>query len=182
MIFQKILQCRVCNNKNLFKYLDLGKQPLANSFLTKSNIPKEKKFPLEMLFCSKCYLSQLSVVVNPKYIFSDYDYLSSSSRALQTHYKDLCNFIIKKYKIRGSDVIIDIGCNDGILLNQYPNSCKNLVGVEPSNASKFVTNKKIALYSDFFNKKTSDKIIKRFSKAKIVTMTNVLARRVVPTG
>ena len=175
MDYLKIKKCRICNNPKLIKYLDLGNQPLANSFLKKSEIAHEKKFPLQLLLCKKCFLSQLSVVVKPELIFSDYDYLSSSSKALQNHYKKLCQFLIKKYYVKPKDVILDIGCNDGILLNQYPKRYQNLLGVEPSNACKFIKNKKIYLYNSFFSKKISEKILNKFNKVKVITMTNVLA-------
>lgn len=175
MHYLKINKCRICNNKKLFKYLDLGNQPLANSFLKKSEILYEKKFPLQLLLCNRCFLSQLSVTVNPELIFSDYDYLSSSSKALQNHYKKLCQFLIKKYHIKNQDTILDIGCNDGILLNQYPKKFLNLLGVEPSNACKFIKDKRIKLFNNFFSKEVAIKIHNKFNKAKVITMTNVLA-------
>jgi len=175
MNYKYIYKCRVCGNKKLFKYLNLGNQPLANSFLKKNDIKKEKKFPLEVLYCRKCYLSQLSVVVNSKFIFNDYDYLSSSSRALKDHYLKLSSYLIKKFNIKKKDLLVDIGCNDGILLNKYPKKFNNLVGIEPSNASKYITDKRINLFKNFFSELVVKKIIKKFGKAKIVTITNVLA-------
>lgn len=175
MIYKTIKKCRICDNNKLIKYLDLGKQPLANSFLNFPEIKKEKKYPLQMNFCDKCFLSQLSIVINPKYIFSDYDYLSSSSKPLQKHYSQLCAEITKKFKINKNDPIIDIGCNDGILLKSYAKKFKNLIGVEPSNASSYIRDKRIYLFKDFFSKSVSRKIKFKFPNIKVATMTNVLA-------
>ena len=80
-------ECRICESKNLEKYLNLGEQPFSNSFLKYNEIKKEKKFPLAVVICKNCGLSQLSIIPNTKFIFSDYDYLSSSSSALSNHYK-----------------------------------------------------------------------------------------------
>ena len=74
-------RCRICFSKKLINYLDLGKQPFSNSFLKYRDIKKEKKFPLTVVVCKKCGLSQLSIIPNTKFIFSKYDYLSSSSKS-----------------------------------------------------------------------------------------------------
>ena len=117
----KILKrCRICFSKKLISYLDLGKQPFSNSFLNYKDIKKEKKFPLKTVLCKNCGLSQLSIIPNTKFIFSKYDYLSSSSKALSNHYKKLVEKLVKKYNVLPSDTVLDIGCNDGILLNNYP--------------------------------------------------------------
>ena len=171
----KIKICRICKSRHLYEYLDLGNQPLSNSFLKKKDIKNEKKFPLKILFCKKCYLSQLSIVVNPKLMFTDYDYLSSSSHALKIHYRNLVRYLEKKFHVTNDDVMVDIGCNDGILLNNFSKNLKKLVGVEPSNASNYINDKRIKLYNNFFSKKISLKIKKDFKKAKIISMTNVFA-------
>ena len=75
--------CRICYSKNLIPYLNLGKQPFSNSFLKYKDIKKEKKFPLIVILCRECGLSQLSIIPNTKYIFGKYDYLSSSSKPLK---------------------------------------------------------------------------------------------------
>mgnify|MGYP001215023784 CR=1 FL=1 len=169
-------RCRICFSKKLTNYLDLGKQPFSNSFLSYKDIKKEKKFPLKVVLCKNCGLSQLSIIPDTKFIFNKYDYLSSSSRALSDHYNKLVKKIIKNYKISSVDTVLDIGCNDGILLNHYPKNFNNIVGVEPSNASKYIKQKRIKLIKNFFNYKTSKDYLKKYNKPKVVTITNVLAQ------
>ena len=169
-------RCRICFSKKFKDYLDLGKQPFSNSFLNYKDIKKEKKFPLKVIVCKKCGLSQLSIIPNTNFIFSKYDYLSSSSKALSNHYNKLVNKLVKQYNISPKDTVLDIGCNDGILLNHYPTKFKNVIGVEPSDASKYIKQKRIKLISSFFNSKTSKNYLKKYSKPKIITITNVLAQ------
>ena len=169
-------KCRICSSKKLNGYLDLGKQPFSNSFLNYKDIKKERKFPLATVLCKNCGLSQLSIIPNTKFIFSKYDYLSSSSKALSDHYKLLVEKLVKDYKILPKDAVLDIGCNDGILLNHYPKNFNNVLGIEPSDASKHIKQKRIKLIKDFFNYKTSINYLKKFKKPKIVTITNVLAQ------
>ena len=169
-------KCRICSSKKLNGYLDLGKQPFSNSFLNYKDIKKERKFPLATVLCKNCGLSQLSIIPNTKFIFSKYDYLSSSSKALSDHYKLLVEKLVKNYNILPEDVVLDIGCNDGILLNHYPKNFNNVLGIEPSDASKHIKQKRIKLIKDFFNFKTSSKYLKKYKKPKIITITNVLAQ------
>ena len=83
----KILnRCRICFSKKLTDYINLGRQPYSNSFLNYKDIKREKKFPLTVIVCRNCGLSQLSIIPNTKFIFNKYDYLSSSSKALSNHY------------------------------------------------------------------------------------------------
>ena len=120
-------------------------------------------------------MSQLSISVNPKIIFNDYDYLSSSSKALKNHYSKLVSEIEKKYINSKNITVLDIGCNDGILLKNYKKQIKNIVGIEPSNAFLRIKNNKINVINKFFNFETTKLYLKRFNKAKIITITNVLA-------
>jgi SAM-dependent methyltransferase len=173
----KILKrCRICSSTKLVNYLDLGKQPFSNSFLNYKDIKKEKKFPLVVVLCKNCGLSQLSIIPNTKFIFSKYDYLSSSSKALSNHYKELVEKLIKKYNVMPTDTVLDIGCNDGVLLKHYPKNFSRIVGVEPSDASKHIKQKRIKLINKFFCYKTSNEYLDMYEKPKIITITNVLAQ------
>ena len=85
-MYKRVKNCRICNSANLVKYLDLGNMPLANSLLEEKDKNKpELKFPLEVMYCKDCSLSQLSIVVNPKVLFLKYFYRSSISKTFQQH-------------------------------------------------------------------------------------------------
>lgn len=174
MNYSYISKCRVCEKNNFIKYLNLGSQPASNSFLKKFT-EKEHKYPLEVLLCRNCGLSQLSVVINSKEIFSDYDYLSSNSKQLVLHYKKLTEKLVSKFRLTSKDLILDIGCNDGVLLNNYPSNFKKIYGYEPSNAYKNIKNKNISVINKFFSKKNAELFIKQNISPRIITITNVFA-------
>ena len=92
---ENLNHCRICLSNKLTSYLDLGKQPFSNSFLKYKDLKNEKKFPLKAVLCKNCGLSQLSIIPNTKFIFSKYDYLSSSSKALSNHYKNWLKNLLK---------------------------------------------------------------------------------------
>ena len=96
---ENLKHCRICFSNKLTSYLDLGKQPFSNSFLNYKDLKNEKKFPLKVVLCKHCGLSQLSIIPNTKFIFSKYDYLSSSSKALSNHYKKLVKKLVKNYDV-----------------------------------------------------------------------------------
>ena len=131
---------------------------------------------MKVVLCKNCGLSQLSIIPNTKFIFSKYDYLSSSSKALSDHYEKLVKKLVKKYNVFSTNTVLDIGCNDGILLNHYPTTFRNVVGVEPSDASRYIKQKRIKLIKSFFSYKTSKKYLQKYAKPKIITITNVLAQ------
>jgi len=87
--------CRSCGNLKLKRVVSLGYQPLANNLLKNKN-QKEEMFPLEMNYCSDCHNCQLSVVVNPKKMFTNYLYLSSTSKTFRDHFEKAAKKYIKK--------------------------------------------------------------------------------------
>ena len=172
-MYYKRSNCRYCLSKELKFLFSLGDQPPSNSFVTKKK-KFEKKFPLRLFVCKRCYLVQLSDVVSGKKIFDRYSYLSSSSNALVKHFNKFAYNVEKKFKITNKDVMVDIGCNDGIMLDAYKKKSKK-IGVEPSDVYKIAKKKGYKIYNDFFNPKISSKIINEHGKAKVITATNVFA-------
>ena len=176
-LYKKIKRCRICNSKNLIKYLSLGKTPLANSFIEPKNInKKELKFPLEVLYCKNCSLSQLSIVVNPKLLFSKYVYRSSISKTFQNHCAKMAEKVIKMIKSYKNELVVDIASNDGCLLKQFKNIGFKTLGVEPAkNLADIANLNGIETISSFWSIATAKKNLKNYGKAKVITATNILA-------
>ena len=164
----KISKCRLCNNNKLIDCLNLGNQTLTGVF------PKDKnqnisKGNLSLLFCEKCSLLQLSENFNRLEMYgSNYGYMSSLNSSMVNHLKNKAEKIKKLSKLSKTDLLIDIGSNDGTFLSFFTKNCQTL-GVDPT-ISKFkkMYNKKIKTISDFF----SADVIKRNlvkKKAKVIT-------------
>ena len=168
------LNCRCCEGTNLKRVISLGYQPLANNLL-KSYNQKEETFPLEMNYCSDCHNCQLSHVVNPKKLFSNYLYLSSTASSFVEHFKKAAKKYIEKFKLKPNKTfIIDVGSNDGIGLKPFKDKkFKNLLGIEPAKNLANLANKNgIRTYNSFLDKKILKKIKK---KADIILASNVFA-------
>ena len=87
------MPCFLCN-KNLYSIIDFGSHPPSDAFLTKEELlDTEKKYPLELCWCPKCCLLQLNYVVDPKELFCDYAYNTSTNNSLKRNFCEIMNYI-----------------------------------------------------------------------------------------
>jgi len=166
--------CRSCGNTSLKRVLSLGYQPLANNLLNKRNDECEF-YPLELNYCSDCHNCQLSVSVEPKKMFSNYLYTSSTSASFRKHFEDAAKKYSKEFKLSPKkSYIIDIGSNDGVALKPFKDmGFKKILGVEPAkNLAKLANKNKIKTVNCFLNEKNLKKIKKN---ADIILASNVFA-------
>ena len=169
-------KCQVSGSKNLMKILDLGYLPPVN-IASKTVYRKNeiKYYPTELFYCKKSKLFQLGYIVDKKILFpKSYPYTSSTTKILRENFKNLFLKIKKKKILNKNDLIIDIGSNDGNLLNNFKNTWK-VLGVTPEKIGKIAIKKGIETILDYYDKKTAKKIKKKYGLAKIITATNVFA-------
>jgi nucleoside-diphosphate-sugar epimerase len=167
-------ECRSCGNEKLKRVISLGYQPLANNLLIKKDENCEL-YPLEVNFCEKCYNCQLSVAVDPKKMFSNYLYTSSTSKVFRDHFVNAAKKYIKNFKLNPKNsYIIDIGSNDGVALKPFKDlKFKNILGVEPAkNLAKLANKNKIKTFNGFLEKKNLKKLKKN---ADLILASNVFA-------
>ena len=148
--------CTLCASKNIKAVLSLNKTPLANSYPVNEKI-KEEYFSLTTILCKSCGHLQLKEIVKPEKMFLNYLYVSGTSKVLVNHFKNYCNKMVSKFKLKKNDFILDIACNDGTFLECFVNKkFTNVIGVEPAkNLRKINQNKKIKINTIFFDEKNS---------------------------
>ena len=166
-------ECRSCGNEKLKRVISLGYQPLANNLLKKKTENTEL-YPLEVNYCDNCHNCQLSVAVDPKKMFSNYLYTSSTSKVFREHFEKSAKKYIKEFKLTKKSYIIDVGSNDGIALSPFINlGFKNVLGIEPAkNLAKLANKNKIKTFNGFLTIKNLKKINKG---ADIILASNVFA-------
>tara|TARA_Y100001970_G_scaffold228407_1_gene282876 strand:+ start:301 stop:2847 length:2547 start_codon:yes stop_codon:yes gene_type:complete len=167
-------ECRSCGYSNLKRVVSLGYQPLANNLLKNKN-EKTDLYPLEVNYCEKCYNCQLSVAVDPKKMFSNYLYTSSTSETFRNHFVNAAQKYIKDFKLKpNKSYIIDIGSNDGVALKPFKDKkFKKILGIEPAkNLAKTANKNKIKTLNCFLDKKNLKKIKKN---ADLILASNVFA-------
>ena len=169
-------KCRILNS-NLIKFLDLGKQPLANGFINKAKkFKKEYFYNLSVGFSKKS--SMVQIIEGPKkekMFNNNYSFYSSTSKYMDFHFKEFSNEIknfIKKKKII-KPVIVEIGSNDGIMLKRFRKY--RHYGIEPA-ANVADVSKKLNLnvITDFFNLKNANLIRDKYEKIDVYYSANVI--------
>jgi hypothetical protein len=172
------LKCRHCNSNNCQKFLDLGYSPLANSFLTTSdlNLP-ETYYPLRVWICRSCWLAQTEDFASPTQLFTnDYVYHSSTSISWLSHAKDFATEAIKKFALSGNSKVVEIASNDGYLLTNFVDLKIPSLGIEPASVvAELARAKGVEVINQFFNKSLATDLAFNGHKADLLIGNNVYA-------
>jgi hypothetical protein len=173
----KIRACRICGSKNLIDVIDLGEQPIPNGFLKKEFVnKKEQKYPLSVCFCNNCSLMQLKYIVNPQIMFQNYLYIPSASKTRVEYFKEMAKEIIIVGRIKENSMVVDVGSNDGSLLNCFKNLNMKTLGIDPAeNLVKIAVLNGINTEVGYFDSILAKKVTKKYGKANAITATNVIA-------
>lgn len=168
--------CQICSYPDLFSIVFLGYLPPVNTMPLMGETPKEQpSYPANLLYCKKCHLVQLGLIVDPEILFpANYPYTSSTTKVLRDNFAQLYKEACKLISIRKNDLIIDIGSNDGNLLQNFKDNHK-VLGVTPEEIGKIAMKKGIPTILSYFDKSVSKRIIREYGKAKIITLTNSFA-------
>ena len=169
---KKIKFCLLCKNKKLKSIFSLGNFFVSN-FVRKDNINKGIKAPLKLLYCSRCSLLQLSHIAPQEIMYKRfYWYRSGVTQTMKNALKDIFRESLKYVTLKKNDVILDIGANDGTLLNYYKKKKFKTIGCEP--ASNLISNLKKNCHhviNDFWSIYRLKKILvkNKLEKPKIIT-------------
>lgn len=170
--------CRYCDSRLQKPFLDLGTMALANSFLTREQL-KEEEFicPLSLVWCRVCGLVQLTHVVPPELMFSNYLYVSSTTETFRKHFADYAKRVREIARQKGkTNLAVDIGSNDGLFLSCYQREGFQAVGIEPAcNLSQEANQKGLTTYNDYFGEGVVQKILRDFGPAIVISANNVFA-------
>ncbi|WP_237087761.1 class I SAM-dependent methyltransferase [Nitrosopumilus piranensis] len=170
------LNCRFCNSSLKHIFADLGKTPLANSYLNSDNLEKPETFyPLKAYVCENCFLVQTDEFEKPQNIFEEYAYHSSFSKTWIHHIQEFVMNTIKRFKLDEKNHVIEIASNDGYMLQFFKNNGIPVLGIEPAkNIAKIAEEKGIPTISKFFGEQTASEVISVKQKADILIAFNVL--------
>jgi SAM-dependent methyltransferase len=171
------VHCLVCDGSQLKLFLDLGSTTLANKFVAKEELGEpEPVFPLRVAFCPACTHVQLLERVPPHAMFDDYLYISSASDTLKRHFDCLSRTLIDRLNLSAGDLVVDIGCNDGTLLDAFRRNSAGSVrvlGVDPAkNLAAAVAHLGIDREEKLFTAETAAEIRQQRGGARLITATN----------
>lgn len=165
--------CQLCNEK-LVKIFSLGMQPLCDDLKKIGSKKKNKLYKTDIIFCEKCIIAYNKFHVNPKKLFpKSYHYRSNLTKDVLNGMEELVLDTKRSFGCLENKKVLDIGCNDGSLLNFFKSHGAMTIGVEPTNACRYISKHKI--YNNFFNTTVSKKIKKDFGNIDFIVFTNVFA-------
>ncbi len=169
-------KCLVCEN-SIDSFISFGKMPIANGFLTPDQIKDEFFFELKTGFCEKCSMVQLTELVDQEKMFHEnYAFFSSTSTRMAEHFKGFAKYISGNYLKSISDpFVVELGSNDGIMLQNFANAGVRHLGVEPSaNVAAVAQSKGVKTISKFFDKTLAKEIVAENGKADAIMAANVI--------
>lgn len=171
-----VIKCQLSKKNDLKRILSLGYLPPVNDYQRINTRKKEEIFfPAELYISRSSKLVQLGTVVNKEIIFpKSYPYTSSTTAILRENFRELYNESSKILNLKKSDLIIDIGSNDGNLLSNFKKKHR-VLGITPELIGKIAIKKGINTLIRYFDKSTASLVLKKYGKAKLITATNVFA-------
>ncbi len=168
--------CRFCGTRLRHVFCDLGLSPLANHNLREQDVAGEQRYPLIARVCGQCLLVQVDESAPPEAIFSDYDYLSSTSAGWVAHAGAYCRAMAKRFGLGEKSFVVEVASNDGYLLKHFVAMGIPVLGVEPAaNVAEIARKNGVPTEVAFFGVETAKAIVARGRKADLTAANNVLA-------
>jgi methylation protein EvaC len=168
--------CRVSNSP-LKKIMDFGKQPLGNGFLDPDNFSTEYFYDMSIGFSQESLMVQLLNQPSPQKMFhNEYAFYSSTSDHMKKHFEEFANYVLSSsYMKKDSPFVMELGCNDGILLKHFAARNIRSIGIEPSeNVAREANRNGVQTISDFFSENLADKILSTHGKVDVFLAANVM--------
>jgi SAM-dependent methyltransferase len=167
--------CRVCGSTALTPVINLGDQYLQGSFVKPGKeLPSTRTIPMSLVRCDPtrdeqaCGLLQMEHTVPPEILYSAYWYRSGTNATMRNHLSEIVDTAVSILgKERGR--VLDIGCNDGTLLNNYPKGFAKF-GIDPSDLSQEIDKAEIVVVQDIF---PSDELLSHLGDAKLDIVTSI---------
>jgi SAM-dependent methyltransferase len=164
--------CRGCDSAEIEEVLDLGTVPLAGGFLTDPQAP-DRLFPLKIHVCRRCALVQILDAIDPDILFQDYSFSSSTVGPLVDHFSNYAGWLRERFH---PNVVVEFGCNDGVLLAPLQMAGMRAVGVDISeNIGDLARSKGLDVLTGAFDDAMAERIVDNTGAADVVTGSNAFA-------
>lgn len=170
-------RCRVCGEA-LRKVLDLGRQPVSNAFVRPDETAKVPFYQLDVGICASCTMVQQLNLVPPDEMYRvDYPYRASGSALIRRHGEDVAQQIMQMCASeRGEPFVVEIGCNDGVMLKTLRKAGIRHLGVDPAASAADVARAQgIAVCTEFFDEPTAGQIREEHGPANIIYSANTIS-------
>jgi hypothetical protein len=170
-------RCQICGETALAEIIDFGRQPLCDSLLRAEQLAEpEPTHPLRLMRCPSCTLSQLDYVVPGEVVYyRRYPYRAGITPPLVLYLRNLSRALVDSLALGASDLVVDVGSNDGTLLSGFRDAGTRVLGVEPTDIAAFARSDGIETIQSIFDEDCARDIVAMHGHASLVTATNVFA-------
>jgi len=168
-------KCLICN-ASIEPFMSFGPMPIANGFLSPAEFSDEYFFELQVAFCPDCGMVQLAEAVDPGKMFHEnYAFFSSTSAGMTAHFKQLAKQLLKDHLQAPDPFMVEIGSNDGIMLQHLANAGIRHLGIEPSrNVAQKARDKGIHTLCEFFDERVARRILAENGPVDVFVGANVM--------
>ena len=172
-----LTRCQICAAEDLQQVVDMGFSAPCDSLLTPRQLHSgERNYPLNLVRCRSCGLVQIDYVVDPKELFyPDYPYRSGITETLRRNLHGIAAHLAKRVRLETGSLVVDIGSNDGSILQGFKSSGMRVLGVEPTKIAAIAEAAGVPTINAFFDRHVAEQIVSRHGRAKVVTAANVFA-------
>jgi methylation protein EvaC len=167
--------CLICET-SIEPFLDFGRMPIANGFLTPDQFDDEYFFNLRVAHCPRCSMVQLTELVDRSRMFHEnYAFFSSTSAWMQRHFEEFASFVREHYLASDDPFVVEIGSNDGIMLRNFAGRGIRHLGIEPSaNVAEVARAKGVNTICEFFDENLARRIRDEHGPADAFLGANVM--------
>jgi SAM-dependent methyltransferase len=166
--------CRACRGTNLYLFLPLGDHPPANAFVTPAQAAAgpQPAFPLDVSACLDCGAVVVPDMLPPDF-FQDYHYVPSASATMHAHFARFAQTVRDRHAGSAGDLVVDIGCNDGLFLKACADLGLSTLGIEPAaNIAALARAKGLEIVNEYFGAEMANRVRARYGPAAVITTTN----------
>jgi methylation protein EvaC len=169
------MKCRVCQKEN-YAFMTFGRMPIANGFLTPDEFKSEYFFELKAVFCEYCLTFQIEEQPAPEAMFHDhYAFFSRTSKFMHTHFQEYATWVCDHHLKGDGLFVVEIGSNDGIMLENFARRGIRHLGVEPSsNVAEAARKHAVNTIVRFFGADAAVDIVAEYGQADALIAANVM--------
>lgn len=169
--------CRLCGSRLFDLALQLEPSPIGDAFIPSSRLGEPQDlYPIDLFLCRECGLAQLRDVIDPRILYRDYLYSTSSSEGLRDHFRRYAGDVLERGIPPQGSMVVDLGSNDGILLGFFKEQGFSVLGVDPAmEIAQQATVSGIETLPVFFTHEVALRLRQDRGPASIITANNMFA-------
>ena len=172
----EITKCEVCGTRELSPVLDLGMHPMCDDLIPVGSAQQCEVYPIDILYCQTCRTAHQRYQVPKVTLFpTSYHYRSRFTADVLSGMDDLVAAVEARRGSLAECTVLDVGCNDGSLLDKFAARGARTVGVEPTGAYEDALGRGHAIFNDYFSEDSAREVLQQHPRIDVITFTNVFA-------